>query len=164
MPKVETTRHQEAFNYYYELGYTRSIPQVAQKIKASHGAVKKWSRDFNWRERVIQRDIDNNPKLERKSNDAVVNTKASHRKDIQLAMQPIRALINSAIVERENPETGKKESVVSFAVKDPKGMLSMITSLEKLIKADLLLMGEADSRSEEKITIVNDLSGAGDED
>lgn len=55
----ETLRHKEAFEYYYSLGPTRSIPQVARQYSVSVAAVKKWSRAFNWQERIEQRDIEN---------------------------------------------------------------------------------------------------------
>ena len=145
---VETKRHGDAFDYYYSLGNSRSYMQVAQKLHVSKTSVAKWSKAFNWNERVIQRDLEINKKTEEKTNDAIVNTKADYRADIRLALQPIKALINSAIIEKENPKTGKKESVIKFSVEDPKDMASMITSLEKLIKADLLLMGEADSHAQ----------------
>lgn len=145
---VETKRHGDAFDYYYSLGEDRNYTTVAGRFKVGKRTVEKWARAFNWQLRLTQRDLDINKRVEKKTNTQIVNTKAEYRADIRLALQPIKALINSALIEKVNPETGAKETVIKFAVEDPKDMASMITSLEKLIKADLLLMGEADSHSQ----------------
>jgi hypothetical protein len=52
----ETEKHQRAFEVYYSLGPSRSLPIVAKRVGASVGAVKKWSRVFNWKQRVEDRE------------------------------------------------------------------------------------------------------------
>jgi hypothetical protein len=52
----ETEKHQRAFEVYFALGQNRSLEIVARKVGASVGAVKKWSRVFNWQQRVEDRE------------------------------------------------------------------------------------------------------------
>lgn len=121
----ETLRHQEAFNYYYSLGEKRSIPQVAQRYTVSVAAVKKWSRAFNWQERVEQRDIENSRCMEEKVNETIVATKANYRKIIKVA---IARWVQKFKVHEIDPDS--------------------VPDLERLVKLDLLLMGEATEREE----------------
>ena len=111
---IETIRHKEAFEYYYALGSSRSIPQVCQNLSVSIPAVKNWSKAFNWQDRVIQRDIENSKQLEIKTNKFVIDEKENYRKIIRDAIRG-REILNA----------------------------KNIKDLEILVKLDLLLMGEA---------------------
>jgi hypothetical protein len=144
----EERHHIEAFDKYYTMGESRSLLSLADHCNVTERTLKRWSIAFNWQERISQRDIENGKKIMAKTDRAVVNTKADYRKDIRLALQPVKAAINSAIVEKKNPETGQMEKQLSFSVGEAKDLAIMVNSLEKLVKADLLLMGEADSHSE----------------
>ncbi len=65
----ETLRHKEAFEYYYSLGTERSFKLVESKFKVSNMSVARWSKEFNWQERIGQRDIENGvTKYSEKSN------------------------------------------------------------------------------------------------
>ena len=129
----ETLRHQEAFEYYYTLGEKRSITTVSHKYNVSRPAVAKWSGAFNWQERIEQRDMENARRLEKKTNNTIVNEKAHYRKII-------KASINT-FVEK---------------LKARKIEVDSIQDIERLIKLDLLLMGEATER-DEIIQIVDDI-------
>ena len=126
----ETLRHQEAFEYYYTLGEKRSIPQVAQKYAVSTAGVKKWSKAFNWQERIEQRDMENSRRLEKKTNNTIVNEKANYRKIIKASIQTFVEKLRAGAIEVES-----------------------IQDVERLVKLDLLLMGEATDRQDEEINI-----------
>ena len=49
----ETLRHKNAFELYFRL---RSIREVAKEMKVSENSVEKWNKEFNWQERVIERE------------------------------------------------------------------------------------------------------------
>jgi len=131
----ESFRHAEAFNYYYSMGSLRTMKQVAAKYGVSLTAVKKWSQAFDWSNRIELRDVENARRLEKKVDTAVVNAKASYRKIIQLS---ISKFVLQLQAQKVNIET--------------------IQDLERLIKLDLLLMGEATERSSAEMPQTMDLS------
>lgn len=124
----ETLRHREAFEYYYSLGAERNLKKVCQQYTVSIPAVKKWSKALNWQERIEQRDIEIGKKLEEKTNEAVVNSKADYR-----------ALIKKVVKEFEKRlEAGK------IRIAKPE-------DLSIMAKLDLLMMGEPTERGEHKL-------------
>jgi hypothetical protein len=150
----ETPRHQKAFDFYYSLGdERRSLRQVARKYNVTLTAVNNWNKAFNWQARVAQRDIENSKRLEKKTNDTIVNTKASYREDIKKILAINKALINTAI------ENGK----LIISIKDVGDFKTASDIQEKLTKVDLVLIGEATERTEHKFTDV-DLSKLSIED
>jgi transposase len=125
MPKTESLRHREAFEYYYGMGKDRSLSQVASRFDVTVQAVGKWSSSFNWQERIEQRDIENGKRLAKKTDDTIVETKANYRKII-------KACIAQAVEKIRNREL----------------TAATIQDLERLIKTDMLLLGEATERND----------------
>ena len=124
----ETLQQKEAFEYYYGMGADRSYNAVSIKFNVSKGTIANWGKKFNWPERVEQRDIENARELEKKTNNTIVNEKANYRKII-------------------------KDAIATFVnnLKDNKIDVGNIQDLERLIKLDLLLMGEATERGKIEI-------------
>jgi hypothetical protein len=134
--------HLNSYNYYYILGEEkRSLMLVAHKFNVSKQSVFKWSKAFNWKERTLRRDIEVAKRIEKKTNDTIVNTKANYREDIKKMLSINKSLINTAIkkgkliIRIENVDDFKRAAEVQ----------------EKLTKVDLVLMGEASDRTEHKI-------------
>lgn len=128
----ETLRHREAFEYYYGLGEARSLVSVARQYNVSERTIARWSVEFAWQERIEQRDIENARRLEKKTDTTVVNEKANYRKIIKAAIADFVRRIQSGQVAVES-----------------------VTDLERLVKLDLLLMGE--TTSEVGVRIVDDV-------
>ena len=78
----ETLLHQEAFEFYYTTGAARNLKQVGQKFGVSSTTAGLWSTSFNWQERIKLRDIENARKLQQKSDNTIISTKANYRKII----------------------------------------------------------------------------------
>jgi hypothetical protein len=131
----ETLRHKEAFEYYYILGDKRSYPQVASKFTVSRTSIKKWSKAFNWQERVEQRDIEIGKGLEAKTNENVVNTKADYRAEIKVQFSIFKFMLNKLIEKFKNNEP--------LEIKNLDNLKIVVDSYEKLIRLDLTLIGEA---------------------
>lgn len=121
---------------YYAMGEKRSMARLRQEVLLKNDpdiapmlpsltVMKKWSTEFNWQERIQQRDIEISKKMEQKTNTTILNQKADYRK-----------LIKEAI-----DDWYKK-----FA--DGKAGPENVSDLEKLIKLDLLLMGEATDKND----------------
>lgn len=146
---VETKRHGDAFDYYYSLGADRTYVSVGDRFDVASRTIERWSKAFNWKERIIQRDLENNKKVEKKTDKAIVNTKADYRADIGNALEPVMSMLNGVV---EKDTDGKLK--VSIAVETPKDFALMVGALEKLVKLDLELMGEgSDGR---QIIFIND--------
>lgn len=143
----ETKEHGDAFDAYYAMGEDRSLRLLAGDRGVSVKTAKKWSTEFNWQRRIIQRDLTINQRTEEKTNKAIVNTKADYRADIAKNLQSLKTirqgykkLIDDAI---EAIKEGKIE------INSAKEFDTVISSLKKLhdldkdyVKLDLLLVGE----------------------
>lgn len=122
----ENKLQREAFETYYYLGDKRSLKLVAEKVNRTERTIAGWSRSFNWVDRVKQREIE----------DAVnegVNRLNSQTTDIKVRY---RILMNS-LIEKANKQVAEG----SLCIKN-------IPDLERVIKLDLLLMGEATNRED----------------
>lgn len=127
--QVEGTLQREAFEYYYSLGGERNLEKVAEKFNKSVRTVYGWSSAFNWQERVQQYDIEASRRMREQTIQSVVEEKANYRKIIKLAI--------SDFVKR---------------LRDGEVTVTTINELEKLIKLDLTLMGEATEISKNENT------------
>lgn len=114
----ETLEQSSAFDYYFSLGKDRTLDQVAHKFKKALPTIKKWSSLYSWKERVEQRDIDLSKRLMEKTDTTILNTKANYRKQIKRAISKIA------------PDDSFDIDVES------------VQDYERLVKLDLLLMGE----------------------
>ena len=57
---MEEKPHQsQAFEIYYDMGKNRSLTRLADKLDYSPQTVAKWSREFNWQNRIAERDKQN---------------------------------------------------------------------------------------------------------
>jgi hypothetical protein len=124
----ENHLQQEAFELYYSLGDKRSHKLVAEKIGRTERTIAGWSRSLNWVDRVKQREIED-------AKNEALSTGALNSQTTEVKTR-YRLLLNNLI---------KKT-----ADKIAKGELSIrnIQDLERVIKLDLLLMGEATDRQD----------------
>ena len=125
---VETLMHQEAFDYYYTLGVQRSYKLVSEKYGYSQTTIANWARSFNWQERIQLRDIEITRKLQQKTDNTIISTKANYRKIIQATI--------STYVDQL-----KKKNVTVKSIRD----------LVDLMRLDMELLGET---PQEEIKII----------
>lgn len=135
----EELHHQKIFDIYFAMGENRSLAKLYDALSSglcqeydgvvpSYPTVKYWSKKFNWQERITQRNIELSKKMEQKTNTTVLNQKADYRKIIKEAID----------------DWYKKFS-------DGKAGPENVSDLERLMKLDLLLMGEATEKNEGQI-------------
>ena len=115
----ENELQRKAFELYYGLGDKRSLRAVAETIGRTERTVAGWSRAFNWVARVTQRNIE--AKITAELTD--VRTK-------------YRILINNLMAD------------FSKDIAQGKVKVKNINDFERLVKLDMLLMGEATERVE----------------
>lgn len=118
---TENSLQREAFEIYYHLGDKRSLKQVAEQIERTERTVAGWSRAYNWVDRVKQREIED-------AKNMGGNALNAQTTDVKTRY---RILMNNLISKASQ--------------KIAKGELSIrnIQDLERVVKLDLLLMGEA---------------------
>jgi len=122
---MEKLKHKEAFELYYAMGEKRNITDVARELNVSRASVGKWSGKFGWQKRIGTRDEENGKKLAQKTDNTILKEKDSYRKII-------------------------KQSINTFVEKLLGGEIKVtsVADLERLVKLDLLLMGEVTDRTE----------------
>ena len=126
--KQENSVQREAFEFYYGLGDQRSLKAVAIQFKRSERTVAGWSRAFNWVDRVSQREIEDskNNALDK----AMLN---SHTTDVKTRY---RIMINNLMAK-----ASKKIASGELTIRN-------VQDFERVVKLDLLLMGEITERGE----------------
>ena len=132
----ETLEHKQAFEAYYSMGKQRSLKSVAEKMNVSHIAVKRWSTDFKWIEKIDHRDRVNANKLAKKTDNAIV-------KDKETYIKMIKAMTGKAVRDIQK-ETLRVENVQDF---------------ERLIRLHLLLAGEPTEINAIKVEVVHHIVG-----
>jgi hypothetical protein len=60
----ETETTISAFEYYYLLGETRSYDKVAEKFKVNRLTIWRWAKKFDWRKRILDRNLAFSEKLQ----------------------------------------------------------------------------------------------------
>ena len=82
----ETVRHQQAFEYYYMLGKERTYSKVASHFEISEVSVNKWAKEFNWKQRVIDRDTKNMQTIREQNDISVVKQMHNYRKIVSASI------------------------------------------------------------------------------
>ena len=117
----ENSLQKEAFELYYHMGDKRSLKAVGERIGRTERTVAGWSRSFSWVDRVKQREI----------GDAVNLGKAELSKQTADVKTRYRILINNLLAKAS-------EKIATGAL-----VIKNVQDLERVVKLDLLLMGEA---------------------
>lgn len=117
----ENSLQKEAFELYYHMGDKRSLRAVAEKIERTERTVVGWSRAFSWVDRVKQREIED-------AKNMGGNALNSQTTDVKTRY---RILMNNLIAK------------ASKQIAEGKLVIKNVQDLERVVKLDLLLMGEA---------------------
>jgi len=144
----EKLKHIEAFELFYSLGgkaSDKSCSKVAVKLQVSERTIWNWYKKFNWRERVDQRNIENAKSLGKKTDRAVVNTKADYRAEIKTQLSILKAMLNNVIKEI------KAHNIID--INNTGQLKDVVNCYEKLGKLDLLMMGEATDEKDINIKV-----------
>lgn len=122
----ENSLQREAFEIYYQMGDKRSLRAVAEKVGRTERTVAGWSRAYSWVDRVSQREIEENKNADSVSILAqTVDAKTKYR----IMMNNLMNMASRKIASGE------------LSIKN-------VPDLERVIKLDLLLMGEPTDRND----------------
>ena len=123
----ENPLQREAFEIYYLMGDKRSLRAVAEKVGRTERCVAGWSRAFNWVDRVSQREIEEHKNSDN-MDEILAQTVASKTS--------YRIMINNLM-----KDASRKIARGELTIRN-------IQDYERIVKLDLLLMGESTERSE----------------
>ena len=99
---------------------------------------QRWSKSFNWQERIEQRDIEISRGLEIKTNETVISIKAGFKAEIKVQLNIYKVMLNKLI--KKFKESKENETIEINKIDD----LKIVTDCyEKLVKLYLTLIGEA---------------------
>lgn len=116
--------HVRAFEAYFELGPARSLTKLSQRLGVSRSALRDWSIAFGWQERINERERDVARVMASRSIRTEAEDRLKQRQIVQLALVTVaRQLAEGRI----------------------RGTLA---DLDRLIRLERFLEGEADSRQE----------------
>jgi hypothetical protein len=132
--KKETLKQKEAFEYYFLLGETRTHKKVAQKFKVSIQTIKRWSSLFRWKIRIQEREARLAEQLQKRIEGRIAKIREENLKIIEAAKIKFIENLKAGMVD---PNT--------------------IQDLERLIKLELLNLGEATERTENRITVISSI-------
>lgn len=125
--KSETELQKGAFEIYYSMGKRRNMEAVAERVNRSVRSIANWRRKYSWDDRIVQRELEDNV-------GGSTAVKTDYRIIINMLMEEAANRIESGEIKVES-----------------------IEDLEKLVRLDLLLMGEPIRVTEEKEIAVIDL-------
>lgn len=143
----ERQKHVEAFEYYISLGGQPTAANC-RKVRERFGICEQtfwnWYKKLNWKEKATIRLNEISKKLADKTDNDIITIKANHRKEIKQTLALIRSTLSNAIKNIN----GKAES--SIEPERAKDIADLANSYEKLVKLDLLLLGEDTERNDNK--------------
>lgn len=125
----ENGLQREAFEIYYQLGDKRSLRAVAEQVGRTERTVAGWSRAFSWVDRVSQREIE-----DAKNNATDKATLDSKTTDIKTRY---RIMINNLM------------AMASRKIASGELKIRNVQDFERVVKLDMLLMGEVTERGEQ---------------
>ena len=124
----ENPLQREAFEIYYQLGDKRSLAKVAEQVGRTERTVAGWSRSYSWVDRVSQREIE-----DAKNNATDKATLDSKTTDVKTRY---RIMINNLM------------AMASRKIASGELKIRNVQDFERVVKLDMLLMGEITERAE----------------
>jgi len=126
--KAEDEKQKQAFCLYYDLGTERTQKKVAKLLNLSENCIETWCKEYNWVERVKEKDVEEIKKLRKKVREEVLKTKEDYREIIAEMIRKFKAAVKTGRIKAKT-----------------------VYDLDKLAKLDLLMMGEPTDNEEVRI-------------
>lgn len=122
--KHETLKQLQAFELWI---IKRDLRAVGRELGVGKSAIRHWSKSFDWKNRARQRDAGIARKLARKTDQTIVQVKAKYHTMINKIVEALcRHHLGKDLKSLRNPEQ------------------TTLSDLERLVRLDLMLLGEPD--------------------
>lgn len=82
----ESLRHLKAFEYYYALGPSRTFKKVANEFNVSSTSITVWARDFNWEQRVYERETKAFKRIQDSNDEEMIKQMNAYKTVIQASI------------------------------------------------------------------------------
>lgn len=142
---IEHQKHIEAFEHLMSLGGQATkgnCSEVSAKAQISTRTFWEWYKNFGWKERVEQRNIEIKRKLAEKTDSTIVREKANYRKIIKALVGDYAQRLMK--VQKKLRETKPDAyDLEQLSEEERKILIKDVLDLDRVAKLDLLLMGEA---------------------
>jgi len=129
--KQETAQHQQAFEYWANLGPMRTYATVGAYYHVSALTIRNWALSFHWKERLEQRGLGAKAEALTKYEDGEVSTPEELRRELKDMRVKLREVFDSLF------ETKGGKLVLKFMVEDVKDMGTLFKMYQQTIELDL---------------------------
>lgn len=150
---MEEKPHQaQAFEIYYDMGKKRSLTRLADVIDYSPQTVAKWSKEFNWQNRIAERDKQNLAIMRRQRLEESEKMRTVYQ-------QAIRKVLNDQFL-RPLQEGRLKMDLHDFG--DVRSMMQLDMTLENVDRNDERYDDRTKELTEEEVKVIEMINADGD--
>lgn len=142
----------QAFEIYYDMGKNRSLTRLADTLDYSPQTVAKWSKEFNWQNRIVERDKQNLALMRRQRLEESEKMRTIYQQSIRkvLTDQFLKPLQNGKL----------KMNLNDYG--DVRRMIELDMALENIDKNDERYSNDKTELSEEDIKVIEMINADGD--
>ena len=160
LPLEENELTLKAFEIYYNQGLKRSYKRTAKEVSVTIPTIFNWSKKFNWQTRIKERNNEFSNDLKEATTNNVIGIKVRYSNAVATLVKDFLLYCDEMkkIYELKRREWNKKNMMyrqdrVANPDPGPKPkpftIIKDISDLEKIVKLELLLLGESTDRKEQ---------------
>ena len=127
LDRPESARQYKAYTTWRDLGYNRSLREVARRMEASAQTISAWSKKFNWRKRLEEH---TGMVAKQKEDGALVTIDDPVMQKMKTMLEQIEAVIDSVFTR--DATTDKLR--ISITIKDPDDLSKMVKEYRQLLE------------------------------
>lgn len=148
----EKPHHSQAFEVYYDMGKSRSLARLADTLDYSPQTVAKWSHEFNWQNRIAERDRQNLALMRRQRLEESEKMRTVYQ-------QAIRKVLSDQFL-KPLQEGRLKMDLHDFS--DVRSMMKLDMTLEDIDKNDARYDDKTKELTEEEVKVIEMINADGD--
>ncbi len=151
-PNIERKRHYRAFEIYRDLGYGRTLREVARQVGASPTSVSRWARMYEWNERLVK----HAEVVEKKKKDgALVKVDDPVSQKMFKLLEQAEAVIDSVFLLDDSGEIAPR-----ITVKNADELVKLITEYRRLLESYYKFVAayKPDAGDRDKVTRIKEFN------
>ena len=147
--RPESARQYKAYTTWRDLGFRRSLREVAKRMEASAQTISSWSKKFNWRKRLEEH---TGLVEKRKEDGALVAIDDPVMQKMKTMLEQIEAAIDSVFIRNETTA----ELQIQITIRDADDLSKMVKEYRQLLETYHKFVSEhrpADKEKKKGMTI-----------